>query len=54
MDDFKEDSYNQNVFDSYDTDGSYETSRSSQMDVEYREKWFENPEYFSGAVNPRK
>ena len=36
-----------------DTDEDlYETSRSSQMSVEYHEKWFENPKYFHGAVSP--
>ena len=37
---------------SLNTDDSYETLQSSQMDVKYREKWFENPKYFHGAVNP--
>ena len=36
-----------------DTDEDlYETSQSSQMSVEYHEKWFENPKYSHGAVSP--
>ena len=51
---FEEDLHVQNNTSAvYDSEDSYETSRSSQMDVEYRDKWFEDPEYFHGAVNPR-